>query len=1107
MLGLSACLISPCIFFYKRPCEVVNGRRHGAEVRMCDLIDLDSPDVRGALEAARLASPLIPAPGSVERGAEPATGRRESDGNNPFDRVLHETAEYVSKRGDPFEVMLQRALRPKDWRGAQSPARFTDDFTPRRKKAYLKTRNKTLDVLDESLLGNGFGLFAGDDRRAEAKAVSVDADVRGSNAAHDTFVVKREPKVAEPDALELSILNQSAMNDTLLEVLPKLSESDEAAPLPERGASLEEPAFPVNVTLLKPPNVQRSLSQGTGGSPTEPPCPNRRTQSVADGRRKASDDCSAASSFLDRGFLESKLSERSAFSSLSNVSSITRPTSASLSSVLSYDPINHAFLDSGSLRTSRERMSATESSVDTKRPGQCDLADLTERLDKVKRAMNYAADVSSAARTGSNSARGDDNDRSADDKLIDVDVFVPEQNKEFNRSSSSSTCSSDSVFANTSKVEKSILKEAKVLAKTFEELALKTDSGSSIDDFISNNTLWMSELLPAFEDEPVVNDLIELPVSPGGNSKDVGSNGEKESPASVGSTEENLWKILESSFTGVTAVKQDVPSLLSDLRKLIKTESNPEAKKLLDNLENMLDIKYKDNTELLATYLNASDESPSPRKEPSDSADKSIINKSEGGKESSREKLCKTGELPDVNYTSVDTSRDNVSSEKLSATSSSCKGDNEDRASTANSSEERDSLIDKKIAVELLINLQKLLSGQAEDDTTIQLLKNIGKALNVAVNNNVTTKTPASCTREQIARPTVPARASGSGCNAHSSELSVKVAHRRSLESKSKPFEKPVRRSVSAIEPPRGASNARIPRCRDAPKLTDRQKRFSSDPGFVSNLSNKKLAIPEARNARKAEGGPDSKKEKSIAMSDVKSLLKKRTDAVSKRGPMKAVHPVDNMQKKRASLGRQTQFSQITTPPKSNKATPLGNKLTSSTPISDSNYTREKSAKSKPIASSTPDGQKSKSAPLTSANKKRNLSCDISPVTTHVNTSGSDERKDSPKRLSKLPTPKKCTTPTRRQSDALGVPKFLTPPPRHHSSANTNNLRSPKRLNRSLINFQRYSPVSEKGNDGRTRQSPLRDTNRITAKVKPLNLISKIKRHSVGDFEKENSYV
>lgn len=46
----------------------------------------------------------------------------------------------------------------------------------------------------------------------------------------------------------------------------------------------------------------------------------------------------------------------------------------------------------------------------------------------------------------------------------------------------------------------------------------------------------------------------------------------------------------------------------------------------------------------------------------------------------------------------------------------------------------------------------------------------------------------------------------------------------------------------------------------------------------------------------------ESKKEKSIAISDVKNKLKKRSDVISKRGPLKAVHPVDNMQKKRGML-------------------------------------------------------------------------------------------------------------------------------------------------------------------------------------------------------------
>lgn len=57
--------------------------------------------------------------------------------------------------------------------------------------------------------------------------------------------------------------------------------------------------------------------------------------------------------------------------------------------------------------------------------------------------------------------------------------------------------------------------------------------------------------------------------------------------------------------------------------------------------------------------------------------------------------------------------------------------------------------------------------------------------------------------------------------------------------------------------------------------------------------------------------GLDNKKEKSIAISDVKNKLKKRSDVVSKRGPMKAVHPVDNMQKKRGILNLSIEFKEI----------------------------------------------------------------------------------------------------------------------------------------------------------------------------------------------------
>ncbi|XP_071631125.1 uncharacterized protein [Temnothorax longispinosus] len=1096
---------------------------------MCDLIDLNSPDVRGALEPAKLASPLIPPPEGVEcddgTGTESATGKREGDGNNnPFDRALHETVEYVSKKNDPFEVMLQRALRSKEWKSSQS-VDFTDDFTPRRKKRYLKTMNKTLGVLDESLLESRFGLFGVDKREAKIRTGSVDNDarntyVRDGKAADDASVIEQEHKVSVdgPDSLELSILSQSAMNDTLFLSCANPEENGRVSPSLEKDTWFGGFAFPSNAKHLKPPNVQRSLSQGAGKSPKGLLGLNRRSQSMTDGRRRASQSTSSTvSSVLDRAFLESKLSERSVFYNLSNASSITKLTSASLSSsVLSNDAMNNAFLDDGSLKSSQEKMNASESFVDIK-PRQYDLSDLAERLNKLKYTVNDTTNTSSVTKNDSNSTKEENNKRTPNNKLIDVDVFVPEQNKEFNKSSSS-TCSSDSVFANTSKVDRSILNEAKVLARTFEELALKTDSGSGTDDdLISNNTLWMSALLPAFDDEPVVDDLIDLPVSPEGYSRDIRNNDKRQSSTSSDSAEENLLKKLE--FTGVSVVKQDVSSLLSDLRKLINAESNTEAKKLLDNLENILDVNYKNNTELLVTCLNISNKSQSSQKMPLDSierSDKSSTDKSEEGsdKVSSSEKLCNNEKSPDINCTPENTSQDIVSSsQKSSVTSSSCKDSNEDRTSSANSSDltehskldkEKDDQVDKKIAVELLINLQKLLSGQTEDDATIQLLKTIGKVLNTALNNNIGNEMQANCTRKQNVQQTTLVRASQSGRNAYSSALSTRVAQRRSLEPKSKT----VRRSVSAVESsPKSTSNTQIRRRGDTSELENRQKRFSSDPGFINNLSSKKLAIPERNNTRKAEAAePGNKKEKSMGISDVKNKLKKRSDVVSKRGPMKAVHPVDNMQNKRASVARQRTSFQITTPPNSDKTTPLGNKIISSTPNSDNNCVPKKSAKSKPIASSTPDGQKSKNAPLTSVNKKRNLSCDISPVTTYVNMSGSDEQKGSPKRTSKLPTPKKCTTPTRQRTDAYGIPRFLTPP-RNHSSLNTNNPQSPQRLNRSLINFHRYSPVSEKQNAGKIRQSPLKESNRVSAKVKPLNLISKIKRHSTGDFaEKENNY-
>lgn len=424
---------------------------------MCDLIDLNSPDAKRSLDPTKLASPLIPVPKNVESNDETNSlvteKRSESEGNNPFDRVLHETVEYISKKGDPFEVMLQRALKSKKKRDTDlrtQSVNFADDFTPKCKKRHFKMMNKTLDG---SLLENKLDMY-NENKKVEIKKEIDSLDVRNTDVCdnmtvrflsykdndENTCISKQSDKVivTSAESLESSILNQSAMNDTLLETVSK-SKKDDISFL-EKDTLLKEFIIPNN-------NVKsRSLSQGTGRSPTILSCLNRRSQSVTDNKEILQNDCSNIPSVLNKGFLESKYNEQSIFSTLSNVSSITKLSSISISSssIFSVDTMNHAFLDSNSLKESQEKISTTENSMEMKSK-QYDLSDLSEKLDKLKCAMNAINSTSNKIEDGFNFME-EKNEQITSDKLIDVDVFLPENSsKEYNKSSNS-TASLDSVF-------------------------------------------------------------------------------------------------------------------------------------------------------------------------------------------------------------------------------------------------------------------------------------------------------------------------------------------------------------------------------------------------------------------------------------------------------------------------------------------------------------------------------------------------------------------------------------------------------------------------------------------------------------------------------------
>lgn len=131
-------------------------------------------------------------------------------------------------------------------------------------------------------------------------------------------------------------------------------------------------------------------------------------------------------------------------------------------------------------------------------------------------------------------------------------------------------------------------------------------------DLLSSNAEFNFDNLPDSDDEVEVN-LIDLPVSPL-KSTDVPENSleTKNENQQINKTDNEINKIKEIEMEFTQPVDPDkkivVTSLLLELEKLIKTEKNPDAEKLLNDLEKVLGVKWENNTDLLNVYLqNAKD--------------------------------------------------------------------------------------------------------------------------------------------------------------------------------------------------------------------------------------------------------------------------------------------------------------------------------------------------------------------------------------------------------------------------------------------------------------------------------------------------------------------
>ena len=266
-------------------------------------------------------------------------------------------------------------------------------------------------------------------------------------------------------------------------------------------------------------------------------------------------------------------------------------------------------------------------------------------------------------------------------------------------------------------------------------------------------------MLPAFDDETSVN-LIELPVSPEKNDSKLknikitenenNDSYENKIDECSNKMKENV-KDLEMELVEPISVEKrpTAITLLLDLKKLIETEKNVEANKLLENLEKVLGINCESNTELLTTYINATNNlSKSPQKSNNSlEVIKNVIeDNTEYSKENnltndSTESIKESVFFESINLNDVNTNKCIDNQKYLNSVNNKLKCETSgDQMNIRNINKEKNEFNDQKtseekVVIDLLANIGKLL--QTKEHPTLDILKNLGAVLNVAYNCNV----------------------------------------------------------------------------------------------------------------------------------------------------------------------------------------------------------------------------------------------------------------------------------------------------------------------------------------------------------------------------------
>lgn len=1028
---------------------------------MCDLIDLDN-SMCSPLNN-NLASPLIPIPSNVGQSSSNISSDKSklivdkyetSLGNNPFDAILDEAIKSVDEEGDPFEIVSREALK---------------------KDVAIILEDKNVNITD--------------DLKATYSSQKLEEGKNFDESFPNANVTK---PINDMNSLDLSILNLSAMNDMLYETNCDIEEDKiscmalQKVPLYTQQTESDTEKISIDTEPV-PMKYMRSRSQSDIMQQCKQYLRQRINSAIETSKtcKISTSDTNSLSSttfhnFLDKGFIEDQCNNNSVFSNLSNISNDKRLVHNSLlynsaSSIISNNIINCDLLNSCSSEVScntdlnekinntmntisiNSKLSSPTISVQT----QIDIPDLVHKLNaiKMKKPKTQASQIENiengilSKQIVNNTALHYKNTNGKttldnDDEVLDINVCIPE----ITISKSCSTDSSDSIFSDNNKENEFILDEAKVLARTFEELARRV-SGSSLDEFIINDPMWTSELLPAFEDEEV-NDLIDLP-NREKNNHDISTH--------KNDLENNIRHgIDKSSFSPITADKKIVSTLLLDLKKIVKTENNFEAKILFDNLEKVLGIKTDKNIEL-STHNQKSNDLQKSHENYNSGSDNARSNDTKIHKIEINEDLCQNDRMTDE----IDKEVLN-DSKKVMTIENKVENDisliNEDTKASLTHTETKKEENNEKAAVELLINLGKVLSAQSEESTTLNLLKNLGEVLHLISQNNQKKNieqydvSPINSRRSMVTDKSKTGR-------------KVRSLNVRTLD------ENMFRRSMLTNRSPNKAlGSTSVLKHNGRSQLKDAKKRFSSDSDLTNSASYKnkiaanieglKKKATTRKDIQQVNNETNNQEEKMSIKLATKTQLKSKikTEIINKKGPMKAIIPIGNMQRK-----------SIITSPKSSRNTPsikINNSMSNSL-VKGSML--KKSAKSKNLVSSTPNTPKCKSLiqipTFQRCDNRLNVSCDISPINVEEEVSSTTKHKVyfSPRRTSQI------TEFSQISSKKEG-------------------------------NIYKRSPVICKKMGVSQLKSPLKDSNKIITKAKPLNLTAKLRRSNNGSstYDKEN---